>query len=93
MSVEDVRTQIPHNVIMQNRSRLSISGVQDVENFDDREIVLYTTCGKLTVQGTQLHIERLSVEEGDLTIEGGVDSLAYSAEMRGRSGLFSKLFG
>ena len=48
----------------------SISGVEDVENFDDREVVLYTSRGKLTVHGTELHIERLSVDEGDLTIEG-----------------------
>ncbi len=70
MPAEDTRVQVPHNIIMQNRSKLSISGVEDVENFDDREVVLYTSRGKLTVHGTELHIERLSVDEGDLTIEG-----------------------
>lgn len=93
MPAEDTRVQVPHNIIMQNRSKLSISGVEDVENFDDREVVLYTSRGKLTVHGTELHIERLSVDEGDLTIEGTVDSLEYSAEMRGRGSFFSKLFG
>lgn len=83
MPAEDARIQIPHNIIMQNRTKLSISGVEDVENFDDREVVMYTSHGKLTVHGTELHIERLSVDEGDLTIEGTIDTLAYSAEMRG----------
>lgn len=93
MPAEETRLQIPHNIIMQNRAKLSISGVEDVENFDEREVVLYTSRGKLTVQGTELHIERLSVDDGDLTIEGTIDSLEYSAETRGRSGFFSKLFG
>lgn len=93
MPVEDTRSQIPHNIIMQNRTKLSISGVEDVENFDDREVVLYTSRGKLTIRGTELHIERLSVDEGDLTIEGTIDALEYSAELRGRGGFFSKLFG
>lgn len=93
MAADSAGVQIPHNIIMQNRERLSVSGVQDVENFDDREIVLYTTCGKLVIRGDGLHIERLTLEEGDLTVEGAVDSLEYSGEMRGRSGLFSRLFG
>lgn len=93
MPSEDNKLQIPHNLIMQNRSKLSISGVEDVENFDDREVVMYTSRGKLTVRGSNLRIERLSVDDGDLTIEGAMDSLEYSAEMRGHGGFFSKLFG
>ena len=93
MPAEETRGMIPHNIIMQNRAKLSVSGVEDVENFDDREIVMYTSRGKLTVHGTQLHIARLSVEEGDLTIEGTIDTLAYSAEMRGHGAFLSKLFG
>ena len=93
MPSEDTRLQIPHNVIMKNRGKLSISGVEDVENFDDREIVMYTSRGKLTVQGVDLRIERLSVDDGDLTVEGVIDALNYSAEARSRGGFFSRLFG
>ncbi len=93
MALEDTRIQIPHNIIMQNREKLSVSGVEDVENFDDREIVMYTSRGKLTIQGTDLRIERLSVEEGDLTIEGTIDTLVYSAQTRGHGGFLSRLFG
>jgi sporulation protein YabP len=93
MANEEIRPGSPHNVIMQNRSKLSVSGVEDVENFDDREIVMYTSRGKLTVHGAGLHIARLSVEDGDLTVEGEVDTLQYSAENAPRGGLFSKLFG
>lgn len=93
MAADESKVQIPHNLIMQNRRKLSLSGVQDVENFDEREVVLYTSCGKLTIHGVGLHMERLSVDEGDLTVEGTVDSLEYSAETRGHSGFFSRLFG
>ena len=93
MPVEDKTIQLPHNLIMQNRAKLSVSGVEDVESYDDREIVLYTSHGKLTIHGTDLRIERLSVEEGDLAIEGTINTLQYSAELRSRGGFFTRLFG
>lgn len=93
MPMDELKTNVSHHLILQNREKLSISGVEDVENFDDREIVMLTSHGKLTVTGTNLHIGRLSLEEGDLAIEGFVDHLEYSADAGGRSGFLSRLFG
>lgn len=70
----------PHNVIMEGRSRMSISGVEDVENFDDESVSLFTTRGLMTVHGAGLHIQRLSLETGELNIEGTIDGVQYTDE-------------
>lgn len=92
MPFEENRIQIPHNVIMQNRSKLTVSGVKDIESFDEREIVIYTVNGTLTVSGNELRIEKLSVDEGELAVEGNINSLVYS-ESASKGGFFQKLFG
>ena len=86
------RVELPHNIILEGRARLSISGVEDVESFNEENIVVYTSKGMLIVQGSDLHIEKLSLDGGDLAIEGLVHSLRYEEETRERGGLFSRLF-
>ncbi len=81
-----------HNVIMENRSNMSISGVNDVDSFDDRAIKAYTEMGGLLIKGSDLHIEKLSVESGELKVEGRIDSLEYSEGKRGGKSVFSKIF-
>ena len=84
-----------HNIIMENRSKASISGVEDVDSFDEQSVVLYTSAGLLTVQGRDFHINKLNVESGEVVIEGDIESLTYSEAM-GRAGsgggFFAKLF-
>ena len=63
---KNISRDVPQNIIIENRSRMSVSGVSDVENFDENSVVLYTNRGLLTVKGTGLHIERLSLETGEL---------------------------
>ncbi len=94
MQLEDKASlrDIPQNVIIENRLRMSVSGVQDVENFDDSCIVLYTNRGLLTIQGTGLHVERLSLETGELAIEGEILGLQYSQENPVSGGFWSRLF-
>ena len=86
------RIDLPHNVILEGRERLSISGVEDVESFNEETIVVYTSKGLLLVQGSDLHIEKLSLDGGDLAVEGQVLSLRYEEESREKGGLFSRLF-
>ena len=93
MQFEDkgIPRDVPQNIIIENRSRMSVSGVSDVENFDENSVVLYTNRGLLTVKGTALHIERLSLETGELALEGTIDGIEYSeAELQG--GFWSRLF-
>lgn len=71
-----------HRVTLDQRARLTISGVDGVERFDESAILLTTPCGGLHIQGSGLHIEKLSLDGGDLLVEGTVDSLTYEEEDR-----------
>ena len=86
------KADMPHNVIMEGRERLSISGVEEVESFDEETIVVYTTKGMLIVRGEGLHIEKLTIDGGDLAVEGRVQSLRYEEEAKEKGGLFARLF-
>ena len=83
-----------HNIIMENRSKVSISGVEDVDSFDEQTVILFTSAGLLTVKGNDFHINKLNVESGEVVIEGDVESLTYSDSMGGRDsgGFFAKMF-
>ena len=84
-------SKAPNVVMLDNRSSLTVSGVNDVDSFDERSVVAYTDYGQLTVQGENLNIKRLSVETGDLTIEGSVSALIYT-ENRPRENIFKRIF-
>lgn len=90
---EDKRTiKLPHNLILEDRRSLTVTGVSDVDSFDEETVVIFTDMGELTVKGTQLHINRLSVETGELTMEGNIAALSYSEEQQRGGGFFSKIF-
>ena len=84
--------ELPHNVIMESRKKVSVSGVDDVESFDDGEIVMGTAQGILIIRGKELRIEKLSLDSGDVTIEGIIDKLEYEENAKASDGLFSRLF-
>ena len=80
---------------MTNRHMCLISGVKDVLSFDVHEVLLETEQGMLTMKGDDLHVSRLSLDQGEVDVDGRIDSLVYS-EVSGLSGkgesLFAKLF-
>ena len=82
----------PPHLILEGREQLSVSGVEEVESFDENQIVMYTTKGTLVVRGENLHIEKLSLDGGDLKVEGDIDALTYEDGPREKGGLFSRLF-
>ncbi len=71
-----------HNLILENRSHLVLSGVTDVDSFNEDVICLFTQLGELTIRGQNLHINEMSVETGDLSIEGDIWSLCYGDKSR-----------
>lgn len=82
-----------HNVILEGRKNLTISGVTDVDSFDERCISLYTQLGELVIKGRELHINSISVETGDMTIEGDIWALNYGDKDKKSSATFlGKLF-
>ncbi len=82
----------PHMINLSERKSLSVTGVQDVDSFDETTVVIYTDLGALTVKGVGLHINRLNIETGDLTLEGSVESLIYTEPRNRSGGFFGKLF-
>ena len=87
------RPEMAHHIILEEREQLSISGVEEVESFDENTILLITAQGALEIQGEGLHIEKLSLDGGDLKVEGRVNALLYGEENRPRGGLFARLLG
>lgn len=93
MAYEDgkLRGEGSHHVILEGREELSVSGVEEVESFDENTIVMSTCKGTLVVRGEDLHIEKLSLDGGDMRVEGLVESLTYEDEGRERGGFFARL--
>ena len=69
------------------------SGVEDVDRFDETGIVMSTTAGTLVVTGEDLHIGKLSLDGGELHVDGRIDSVTYEDQGQSRGGFFSRLFG
>ena len=85
--------QAAHRLELIGREHLVISGVEDVERFDENGIVMTTSAGTLVVTGEELHIGKLSLDGGELHVDGRVDSVSYEDGGREGSGLFRRLFG
>ena len=84
--------KMPHHIILEDRHALSVSGVSDVDSFDEMTVIIYTDLGELTVKGEGLHINRLNIETGELSLEGQIQSLTYAEIQNRASGFFGRLF-
>ncbi|MEG1943176.1 MAG: sporulation protein YabP [Angelakisella sp.] len=80
-----------HSITMEERKSVQITGVTDVESFDEQSVVLMTQPGELLIRGSGLHITRIDVATGDLALEGEIDELSYG-ENRPSGGFISRLF-
>ena len=85
-----------HAISLRHRESMEINGVTDVVSFDEQAVVLQTLCGTLTVEGSSLHIHVLSIEEGVVTLDGKVFSIAYEdaedTDPNAKGNFFGKLF-
>lgn len=91
MAYESISTG--HHLVLEQRERLVVSGVEEVARFDEETILLTTTMGELEIQGESLHIEKLSLEGGELHVDGNITALVYGAAEREEPGLLRRLFG
>ncbi|MDF2787223.1 MAG: spore coat protein [Neobacillus sp.] len=90
-----VKNTVPeHDVIMRGRKLLDITGVKQVESFDNEEFLLETSMGFLAIKGQNLQMKNLDVEKGIVSIKGKIFDLVYLDEQHGEKakGFFSKLF-
>ena len=82
---------MPHNIIMEKREKLSVSGVEEVESFDDRQIILRTSKGNLILRGSDLHIAKLTLDSGELSVTGLIAELGCE-ETAPSGSLWARLF-
>ena len=82
-----------HRLELAGREHLTVTGVEDVERFDETGIVMSTSAGTLVVTGEDLHIGKLSLDGGELHVDGRIDSVTYEDERQSGGGFFSRLFG
>ena len=74
---------VSHRLTLNNRDRGNLTGILDVISFNESQIVLDTDMGLLTIRGKDLHVSRLSLEKGEIDIEGRTDSFTYCSSRRG----------
>lgn len=97
--VSDKRTgemtaQSKHSVVSKARGSVAVTGVTDVKSFDDRSVLLATDCGNMLIEGEDLHISVLNIENGIVEAEGKINGLIYyESQKSGKKGLREKLFG
>jgi len=86
--------KIVQSLVLENKEVLNVTGVENVDNFNDEMVVLITNKGKLTIKGEKLNISKLNVEEGKLIVKGLINSLVYSdyEGQREKISLVKKLF-
>ena len=82
-----------HRLELVGREKLTVSGVEDVERFDESGIVMSTSAGVLVVTGEDLHIGKLSLDGGELHVDGRIDSVTYEEGGREQGGFLRRLFG
>ena len=82
----------PHSILIENKTKLTLTGVTDVEQFDPDHLAVQTDYGQLEIRGDNLQVTRLSLETGDMSAEGTIESVSYSAFTKGAGGLFAKVF-
>lgn len=91
----NMNSNIVQNLILENRGKLSVSGVNDVLSFDDQVVMVDTELGLLTVKGENIRINKLSLDTAEVIIEGEISGLTYSQNKQEKSGsgtLLSKIF-
>lgn len=89
--MQEQKSSRPHMLTLDNRRILSLSGVLDVQGFDEETVNIVTTLGVLIVKGTALHISKLSLETSEVVIDGEISSLHYLAGSE-KKGLMARLF-
>ena len=97
MTIEErksITTGVIQKLILENRGKLSISGVLDVLSFDDQVVIVETELGLLTVKGENIRINKLSIDTSEVIVEGDIASLTYSDKNaeKTKGSIMSKIF-
>lgn len=80
------------NIVIEDRNRINISGVEHVESFNETTIVLSTVKGGLSIKGEELNISKLNLDEGSVKISGVINSLTYISKEGAPKNFMGKIF-
>lgn len=92
MAEERGKTRLPHTIFMDCRKKLTLTGISDVGSFDEQGVILYSDYGEINVKGSKLHINMLSLDTSEVSIDGEINSIIYTGNTSQKSGVFSKIF-
>ncbi len=93
MSETQNNNYIKHSLSLENRKKLKMAGIKDVESFDENVVIACIENGEIIIKGTGLQINNLNISNTELCIDGLIDSITYSEHNTAKGGnLFSKLF-
>ncbi len=81
----------PHTLLINDRSRLSVSGVTEAGNFDEENIVLYAACGEISIKGENLQVELLNTETGEVSVQGRIIAVQYSDKVSKHTSFWSRI--
>ena len=91
--MDEKKNMNPHNLIMENREKLTLTGVIDIHSFDDEMVLVETQMGILTIKGNDLKMNKLNLDNNELSVEGKISALVYSeTEIAKKGGMFGKIF-
>ena len=92
MDMAQEQLQLPHKLTLQQRNALTMDGVTEVVSFDDTTVILRTSLGTLIIQGRDSQLKTLSLDGGQVAVDGNVSALIYE-EPRPQGGWLRRLFG
>lgn len=81
-----------HNFICKERKHLELSGVKNIERFDENEFIIETNLGNMYIKGSELILNKLDTEHGDVIIKGNIDCIEYTTSHSNHESIFSRLF-
>ena len=96
MAYEDTKNPTvsrAHALTLSERGKLTVTGVDEVLRFDEDEVEMRTARGDLLVRGSGLHVGRLAIDTGEITVDGAVDELVYTDAAKSADGFWARLFG
>jgi len=88
----DTISSLNHNITINERKNIIITGVKKIDSFDNEEFLLETTMGNIIIKGIELEIIKLDTYQGSVSIKGTIISLAYTDSIKKEEGMFTKLF-
>ena len=92
MAEDKMQLHTRHTVLMEGRNMLVITGVTDIDSFDEESVAVFTEVGELVARGRGLHINKIDVDSGELSLDGEIDSLEYTDNLPSKGSIWSRLF-